>query len=96
MPRRIGMRVTIECYVCSQSVPSDNGRVAFHLARDVLTGNYKVCTGSQEGTPKSQRKKKPYYTFVPVTRVCPACQRGDHLLCDDCECEKCSYLDLPH
>jgi hypothetical protein len=86
----------LECPVCGQTVPSDKGRVTFHLTRGIFTDEYRVCPGSQNGAPKNQKKKKPYYTMVPILRVCAACQRGDHLLCDDCQCARCSHLDLPH
>jgi hypothetical protein len=78
------VRVMVECEVCGQNVPRDHGRIIFHLARGVFTGEFRVCPGSEN---KPRVKKRAH--------ICGPCSRGNHLLCDDCECTKCSKLDLP-
>ena len=79
-----------ECPVCAQSVPTIKGRVCFHLARGIFSDRHDICPGSQSG-PRSLEENPP----KKRSRRCGPCRRGNHLLCNDCDCTTCSRLDLP-
>ena len=95
VPTIKSFRAMLECPVCGQTVPSDKGRVTFHLVRGIFTDRFRVCPGSEHRpTLCTEGKIAPARARI---ELCGPCCRGQHLLCDDdCGCSICKKLDLPH
>ena len=88
---RVPVRVMAACPVCLQSIPTVKGRFTFHLARGIFSDRYAICPGSESG-PRSREENPP----KKRSHRCGPCRRGNHFLCNDCDCATCSKLDLPH